>query len=317
MKREIGGYFELEPSGNGNEYYSNLIGLNSGRNAFLFFVKAKNIKKIYIPVFLCDSIANICIRENIEFEKYHINSYFEPIINKTIMQDELVYIVNYYGQLTPSAIANFQSKFNNILIDNVQCFYTKPIEGVPTIYSCRKYFGVPDGGYLYCQNINLMELKKDSSHLRMKHLLGRKHESAKKHYDEYLENEKLIYNLPILFMSDETKKIMMNIDNLKIIEIRNKNYDYLSKRLNSLNCMQLLANDGPFCYPLMIRNGYRLRQHLIKHNVFVPRLWPGIEKECNSFEKKMSLNVLPIPCDQRYSIKEMSYICDIIEAYVK
>ena len=38
MKKEIGGYFSLEqPESNGKEFYHDLLALNSGRNAFLFY----------------------------------------------------------------------------------------------------------------------------------------------------------------------------------------------------------------------------------------------------------------------------------------
>lgn len=42
-----------------------------------------------------------------------------------------------------------------IILDNTQSFFQKPISGIDTIYSCRKYFGVPDGAYL-STNILLM-----------------------------------------------------------------------------------------------------------------------------------------------------------------
>ena len=40
---EIGGYFELEELIK-NEYYKNLIALNTGRNALYYVLKARNIK---------------------------------------------------------------------------------------------------------------------------------------------------------------------------------------------------------------------------------------------------------------------------------
>lgn len=55
---EIGGYFELEELIK-NEYYKNLIALNTGRNALYYVLKALNIKKLYIPYYLCDSISNM------------------------------------------------------------------------------------------------------------------------------------------------------------------------------------------------------------------------------------------------------------------
>ena len=49
MNREIGGYFQLE-SFSGQEYYCNLVALNSARNCLLYLLKAK---KIRIKFHLC------------------------------------------------------------------------------------------------------------------------------------------------------------------------------------------------------------------------------------------------------------------------
>ena len=70
--KEIGGYFGLEQLIS-NEYYKDFIDLNTGRNALLYVLKARKIKKLYIPFYLCDSVSNMCIRQGYEFEFYYIN----------------------------------------------------------------------------------------------------------------------------------------------------------------------------------------------------------------------------------------------------
>lgn len=44
MKKEIGGYLELEES-TGQEYYPELCGVNLGRTALLWLMEARNCKK--------------------------------------------------------------------------------------------------------------------------------------------------------------------------------------------------------------------------------------------------------------------------------
>ena len=48
----------------------------------------------------------------------------------------------------------------NVIIDNVQAYFQRPIEGFDTLYSCRKYFGVPDGAVLYT-DLEIEPLEKD------------------------------------------------------------------------------------------------------------------------------------------------------------
>ena len=55
MKKEIGGYFELEDFG-GKEYYPNLYKVNLGRTALRWLLEGRGYTKIYLPVFLCESV---------------------------------------------------------------------------------------------------------------------------------------------------------------------------------------------------------------------------------------------------------------------
>jgi hypothetical protein len=70
--KEIGGYFGLEQLVS-NEYYKDLILLNNGRNALLYLLKARNIKKLYIPYYLCNTVSDMCIRNGYKFEYYKID----------------------------------------------------------------------------------------------------------------------------------------------------------------------------------------------------------------------------------------------------
>ena len=79
--REIGGYFELEHLIS-NEYHKNLLTLNSGRNSLIYILKSKNIEKIYIPYYLCDSIYNSLKRNNYNYEFYKIKEDFTQNLKK-------------------------------------------------------------------------------------------------------------------------------------------------------------------------------------------------------------------------------------------
>ena len=69
MKKEIGGYLELEES-TGQEYYPELCGVNLGRTALLWLMEARNCKKIYLPTYLCDSVTGACEETKVEIESY-------------------------------------------------------------------------------------------------------------------------------------------------------------------------------------------------------------------------------------------------------
>ena len=52
--KEIGGYIELDTY-TGEMMHEDGIKLNCGRNALAYVIKAKNIKKLWIHKFMCDS----------------------------------------------------------------------------------------------------------------------------------------------------------------------------------------------------------------------------------------------------------------------
>ncbi len=139
--KEIGGYFGLEQLVS-NEYYKDLIPLNNGRNALLYVLKARGINKLYIPYYLCDSVSDMCSRNGYNFEYYNVDTEFMPIFNKTLTDEEYLFVVNYFGQLTNEKVRELKHRFGQIILDNVQAFFQKPIEGIDTISSCRKFFTI-------------------------------------------------------------------------------------------------------------------------------------------------------------------------------
>lgn len=311
--KEIGGYFEIEQTKGNSEYYKDLIGLNTARNALLYILKAKNISKIYIPYFLCDTVYKLCIRENYDFEYYHIDENFKPIFYKKLNDNEYLYLVNYYGQFSNKEILEFKEKFQNIIVDNVQAFYQKPIKNIDTIYSCRKFFGVPDGAYL-STNKYIIDLPIDNSEDRTKHLYGRLKDGASKHYQEFKDNEELFYELPLMRMSNLTHKLLKNIDYVVIKRKREKNFNYLNERLKKINKLKVKDIEGPYTYPFYTDNGLFIKKILIENKIYVATLWPNVDE---GYEKEMAENILPLPCDQRYDLLDMEKICELIYEYLK
>lgn len=316
--KEIGGYLELDEFID-NEYYKDLIRLNTGRNALIYIIKAKKIKKLYIPYYLCNSISNVLVEYRIDFEYYNIDKKFNPLLNKTIDKDEYVYIVNYFGQLSNTRIQYFKEQYKNIIVDNTQAFFQKPIDGIDTIYSCRKFFGVPDGAYLSTDKFLAEKLEIDISKDRVKHILGRYEGRASDYYNYFQENDKNLKNEPLKYMSMLTRNILKAIDYTKVRDIRKKNYFYLDEKLKRINKLKVLEPDVPFAYPLYLENGMEIKKELIEEKIYIPTLWANVldNVKPESIEYKYILNILPIPCDQRCGENEMEYIVNKIIGRVK
>jgi len=309
--KEIGGYFGLEPLIS-REYYPDLIALNNARNALVYLLKARSIRKLYIPYFLCDSVSKVCDREGCPYEYYHIGRDFLPVFEKTPADGEFLYVVNFYGQISDEKITELKRLYKNVIFDNVQAFFQRPVAGIDTVYSCRKFFGVPDGGYL-SSDARLDELiPKDTSKDRMKHILGRFEGSAGEYYADFKANDHSFVELELREMSALTHNILGAIDYDRVREEREVNYRTLESALGTVNHLSLTAPVGPYCYPFYCENGMAVKQRLAEKKIFVATLWPNVLELNGSIEKEYAENILPLPCDQRYTEEDMLFVADEI-----
>lgn len=307
--KEIGGYFGLEPLIS-REYYPDLIALNNARNALVYLLKARSIRKLYIPYFLCDSVSKVCDREGCPYEHYHIGRDFLPVFDKTPADGEFLYVVNFYGQISNEKIAELKGLYKNVIFDNVQAFFQRPVTGIDTVYSCRKFFGVPDGGYLSSDARLAEPIPKDVSRDRMKHILGRFEGSAGEYYADFKANDHSFVELELREMSALTHNILGAIDYDKVREAREANYRILESALGRANRLSLTVPVGPYCYPFYCENGMAVKKRLAEKKIFVATLWPNVLELHGSLEKEYAENILPLPCDQRYTEEDMRFMAE-------
>lgn len=314
MEKEIGGYFGFERL-RGEEYHQNLVAVNSGRNALLYIIKTRNIKKLYIPRFLCDTVWMLCRRENVPYEEYEIDRNFHPLFDRELADGEWLYVVNYYGQITDEEVLAWKEKFGRVILDNVQDFFRKPLPGIDTVYSCRKFFGVPDGGYAACDGV--LPLEPDASRDRMTHILGRFEVNGSAYYRDFQNNDESFYVLPLLEMSPITRNILRAVDYESVRKKRNENYGVLAQALDTRNLLSLRQTDGPYCYPFYCENGVEIRRALAEKKIYVPTLWPNVLDNNGSIEKEFAQNILPLPVDQRYAAEDMLRMINELEKLLK
>ena len=318
MKKEIGGYFELEDFG-GKEYYPNLYKVNLGRTALRWLLEGRGYTKIYLPVFLCESVTEACEQHGIRISRYQLDAELNVLLpRKKLGESECLYLVNYYGQLTDEKILAYQKIFGNIIVDHTHAFFQKPLPGVDTLYSCRKFLGVSDGAYL-STDAELEPEKKPLDHSmgRMEHILGRYEYDAGTFYQKMLDNAANYHEMEIRRMSRLTGNLLRTMDYSGIKTRREQNYRLLSQLLPSRNAFTGEVPEGPFAYPYYHKNGLELRRWLAGRKIFVPTNWRNILEEFDrdTMEYDWAANVLPLPCDQRYGAEEMQYIADSIREW--
>lgn len=315
--REIGGYIEFETY-KGTLFHDQAIGLNSGRNCLAFLLRARNIKKIALPYFLCDSVMNLCQKEQVGIRYYQIDETLLPC-EVDLQQDEWLYVVNYYGQLSQTQLQGLVEKYERVIVDNAQAYFQMPLPGVDTIYTCRKFFGVSDGAFLYTDALLDQELPTDESFEHMHFLMGRYERTASEFYQENVNNNGRFAKESLKWMSKLTQNLLRGIDYQDVKATRTQNYTYLHEQLKDLNLLSVQRVEGAFAYPLLLENGNQVRKELQKCKIYIPTLWPNVlaEGKESDLEYRYAKNILPIPCDQRYGITEMEYMCDKIKEITK
>lgn len=310
----IGGYFELELR-KGEHYHQDALRLNTARNCFEYILLTRKYTKVYIPYYTCEVMLQPLHKHHITYEFYHINESLEPVEIIQLGNSEALLYTNYFG-LKQNCVEYLASIYQSqLIVDNAQAFYAPRIAGIDTFYSPRKFFGVPDGGYLYTDKILDQDISDDKSFDRMSHLLLRIEEGAESGYSLFRQSDDSLDNQPIRKMSVLTDRILSNIDYDFVREKRCENFNYLNEQLSQKNALavRLDNNSVPMIYPFYVKDE-SLRAQLIEHKIFVAIYWPNVLEwsSLNSLEFQLARYVLPLPVDQRYDKRRMDEIINVI-----
>ena len=318
---EIGSFIELQFS-KGQEYYkgdSNIARLNSGRAAIYHAFRWTGCDSIWLPVYQCDTVRNFLNRKNVQIKYYRIDNEFNPIDLKQ-KANEAVLLVNYFGIMSNKRMEELASQFKDVIIDNSQAFFCKPIESCLNVYSCRKFVGVPDGAYVVGKNANkyLNEYQQGYSSDTSLFLLQRiEYGCEGKAYESRKANERRLDVEDVLKMSKLTETVLDGTDYELIKNKRKDNFGNacaLFNGINKINPLMYFDKDTvPMVYPLVVEDDDLInRLQNAKH--FQGHWWSYILKETkeSDFENWISRYIIPITIDQRYGEEELEYINSIV-----
>ncbi len=324
MSFEMGSFIELEYP-NGKEYYKgdNVVRLNSGRTAIYHSIKSYNCKKVYLPIYQCETVKDFLIKKRIEIEFYTIDENFIPKMD-TNEEDSCMIIVNYCGIFSTQYIKNIADKYKNVIIDNSQAFFSKPLENCLNVYSARKFFGVPDGAYvvgkpyLYSDDMYEDDHSSDTSLFLMQRI---EYGCEGKAYASRTLNEERIDNSDIKNMSKFTRYLLDGIDYENVKKKRIENFNVVRSMLKEKNILDIdkyFDEDCvPMVYPFMIENE-NLLDYLLENKHFQGNWWRYILDitSKNSMEYRLSKYMIPLTIDQRYTAEDVKNLCDKILKFI-
>ena len=310
MHKEIGGYLELERF-SGPMMHEEALALSSGRACLSYLIEQRDIRKLLLPDFLCDAVTQACETHGVTLRRYEIGPDLRPA-NARPEEDEWLYLVNYYGQLTQKELQEWADVTPRLIVDNAQAFFCPPVKGADTLYTCRKFLGVADGGFLYT-DAPRRRLKADESHARMGFVLGRFERPAGEFFAEAAANNDTLPT-EARAMSALTKNLLHGIDYYTVRDRRSENFRQLHEAFRDRNLLPVRRIAGAYAYPLMLAEGEEIRKELIARKIYVPQLWPNVlrEQPAESTACRLTREILPLPCDQRYGPEEMDVVIEAV-----
>ena len=256
---------------------------------------------------------------------YSVGPALRPVYDFEPAEGDWLYLSDYFGFLSTEQV-EFALDFSGgrLIVDEVQGFFREPWSGVDTLYSCRKWFGVPDGGYLATSRGEALgrSLPAARSAGRMVHLLGRFEGSASDYFKLYHEAEESLEGESLEAMSLLTANLLRAVDYDCVREVRRLNWAVLDSVLGDENSLWEELNrhmpEVPFMYPLRVEKPVGLRERLAEMGVYIPTLWPNVLCDSTSgfVARRNAAGILPLPVDQRYGEEDMHMLINRIRALV-
>jgi hypothetical protein len=315
MSQPIGGYFELEHLSLGHSIHNQAYPVNFGRAGLELIVRHRKYKRVFLPDYICPEIFSKLMQIGIVFDIYPINETLEPSDVMEVEDDEAFLYVNYFG-IKDSVCKSLEKKQENLILDLSQAFFYHPQITTDAFNSARKFVGVPDGGYVFGDWVEGIDLETSSSWTYCEPILRRLDGDLTGGYKIFKSVESDMAKWSPQHMSQLTTKLLAGIKFERVLERRNANFFQLHSVLGLTNRLTIDTQtvNGPLCYPYMVKNGSAMRKMLIENKVFVPTYWPNLGDCPNVEGNALNFvdNLVCLPCDQRYGREDMSRILEVI-----
>lgn len=317
--KAIGGFLELELPREDGEYHRVMHTYKSGRAAFNALLTHLKPSKVFVPYYCCDSLLEPLVQGGLRHEFYPIDQAFETVELPELAPSELFLYVNYFDLKRDFTRRLVERYGRRLIVDATQSFYLKGDGRSWLFNSCRKFFGVPDGAYLYSpvsSDDALPVPAQANTDYRLDHLIYRANGDLKRAYPLSLENEARIDTL-LTAMSDVTRVLLNHVNYTQAAETRRRNYQHLHARLGHLNTLHLgdeLGDAVPHYFPLLPTKPIA-RERFWEREIYMPYLWKEcLERSAAGFgqEKQLAAQLLPLPIDQRYTQADMDRVADAV-----
>lgn len=314
IHHEWGGTLPLESNIKETELFDGFdnLAVNSGRTAVYAAVLDIGAKEVWLPFYLCPTVKEFLLERDIKVKEYHIDEEYIPLVDNLPKTAAIVW-TNWFGMISGDVQKYVADTYNErLIVDNCHAFFTPPQHNVHTIYSCRKFLGVPSGAFMVCDGITTSfqgwRTVYDNTwgYLELASEYG-----SNRAYPQYLDHENSLQNEWGL-MGSMLRAVLSGLDYDSIKKKRSENLSVLQRVLGKY-ALPSVSGRAPYpvWFPLYVEDE-DLRQKLVESSIFVPRLWKRVltSQDATLHELNLARYLCPLPIDQRYKKGDMELLAD-------
>lgn len=304
------------------------------------------VKKVLIPAYTCQTVVDPFVQQGWECNFYNINTNLRIDLEDLLLKcnnfnPSMLVVHPYYGMELNNAelevLKTIKQRGIVLLEDITQCIHTKARPDVFDYFtgSYRKWYKVPDGGFLESDNLEFITIPKEenasfvSKQTDAMYLRGKYFETK----DELIKSISIRLNKDAVSeigrliechkMADFSMAVMATEDENKSIDQRFKNYQYLYENLNQSEQIKFVCKDinevttAPLYFPIYVIDRASLQKKLATQHIYAPVLWPAHNDDVliNENIKKIYSTILMIPIDQRYREEDMCKIVSTLNSF--
>lgn len=331
----IGGEFDINPNQKQgvSVFPSDVYCYASGRTALYHILMSLGCKrrKLRLPDWLCYTMVEAVERADYEYVFYGLDEQFKVTVEALdrcgFKDGDVVLIVNYFGlQVMTETAKTIKEAYPNAIVieDDVQAYWEFADRENPyadyRFTSLRKAFPIPDGGLVYTKRLmpivngvnTFAPLKIRAG--KMKYYRGMDGIKDEDYLALFKQADALIPENYDSVFSKESKCLFSGTDFQQAKHQRQTNAKYLIEGLASKGIEPLLdvpEDSVPLFVPIYLENRDEVRRKMFQYEVFCPVHWP-LEGMPVKKGKEMAEHELSLIVDQRYTVRDMDRIIEIV-----
>ncbi len=299
----------------------------------------------YVPLYTCETVIDPFKKAGYDLIFYDFDKAMHPIFDEAVLDKiNLISICGYFGfsSYDKTFLEKCEERNICILEDCTHSIFSK--DGVYPgcnyiVGSMRKWMGVPCGGYAIKKGgvFTPQTIPPHAQHLLMRReglsmitALSKQPESI--HLKQAAEAGKQLWDTELLLRriydlnesDEESIHIMRFIDTAQLIKQRRENYHYLLEHFPKSSALQIVfpyldENTVPSHFTIYAENRLLFKQYLSDKGIHATSYWPVgpyIDLDGHNDCRYIYDYVLSLPCDQRYNVQDMEYICYTVSSYL-